>query len=92
MQQISVTQRERITTESVEEREGRLRHQLAAESAEEREARLQQMSICQCEQIANETVEDRGTGLQCASEREKRNLFQWRANITTVYNPQFKRR
>ena len=64
--------RDRLATESAEEREARLqqmRDQLAIESVEEREARLQQMSTRQRERLATESAEEREARLQQMRDR-----------------------
>ena len=61
------SQAERLTSESVEEREARLqqlRDRLAAESIEEREVRLQQMGSSQRERLAPENAEEREVRLR----------------------------
>ena len=65
LQQVRVTQQQRIATESTEEREARLQQvrsaqdrRIATESAEEREARFQQLRVAQQQRIATEISEE----------------------------------
>ena len=69
--------RDRLASETGEEREARLqqmRDQLASETGEEREARLQQMSAQQRDRLASETAEERDIRLQCYSVRHREQI------------------
>ena len=74
-------QRERLATESAEERAARLqqvsanqRERLATESAEERAARLQQVRANQRERLATESAEERAARLQQVSANQRERL------------------
>ena len=76
LQQVRVTQQQRIATESTGEREARLQQvrsahdrRIATESAEEREARLQQLRVAQQQRIATETSEE----IEARRARDRRN-------------------
>ena len=78
---MSAQQREKLASETTEERESRLqqmsaqqRNRLASETAEERESRLQQMSAQQCDRLASETAEEEDIRLQCYSVRHREQI------------------
>ena len=77
LQQMSANQRERMISETAEERTARLqslRDRLESETAEERTARLRQNSANQYERLASETAEERTTWLQLTNAHQRDRL------------------
>ena len=88
LQQVRVTQQQRIATKSTEEREARLQQvrsaqdrRISTESAEEREARLQQLRVAQQQGIATETSEE----IEARRARDRRNHMDLKTDEVPLF-------